>query len=113
MATETLTRLIDDLDGGEATETVTFALDGRTFEIDLSTKNANKLRRTLKVYVEHSQRNLTGPPPGHRTTVNGSSGSDQNQAIRAWARRKGYEVASRGRLKAEILEAYHKNAGVR
>ena len=47
MAKETITRLIDDLDGGEAHETVTFGLDGWSYEIDLSTKNATKLRNAL------------------------------------------------------------------
>jgi len=113
VAKEMLTKLIDDLDGGAAKETVTFSLDGDTFEIDLSTKNASKLRNTLKVYVERGHRDVTTPPRGRRAVVNRSTGSDQNQAIRAWARRKGYEVASRGRIKAEIVEAYNRKAGVR
>ena len=40
MAREVIEKLIDDLDGGEATETVTFGLDGASYEIDLSKKNA-------------------------------------------------------------------------
>ena len=56
MARETFTKLIDDLDGGEAHETVKFGLDGHQYEIDLSTKNAKKLRSELATFVEHGNR---------------------------------------------------------
>ena len=56
MARETVTRLVDDLDGGVAHETVRFGLDGQQFEIDLSTRNAKKLRAELAPFVEHGNR---------------------------------------------------------
>jgi hypothetical protein len=43
--------LIDDIDGGEADETITFALDGTQYEIDLSGKNAAKMRDGLARYI--------------------------------------------------------------
>src|SRR5690242_10945219 len=52
VARETITKLIDDLDGGEALETVKFGLDGHSYEIDLSAKNATRLRTALAPYVE-------------------------------------------------------------
>lgn len=115
MAKEVFTRLIDDLDGGEAAETVTFGLDGYAYQIDLSTKNATKLRNALAAYVENgsrvSGRASAGPRATARPRVAASAGREQNQAIREWAQRKGYDVAPRGRIKQEIVDQYQKTAG--
>jgi hypothetical protein len=51
MAQQVQTLLIDDLDGGEAEETVRFGLDGTEYEIDLSAKNADALRKALAWYI--------------------------------------------------------------
>jgi hypothetical protein len=115
VAKEVFTRLIDDLDGGEAAETVTFGLDGYSYQIDLSTKNATKLRNALAVFVESgtrvSGRSSTATRGGVRPRVTASAGREQNQAIREWAQRKGYDVAPRGRIKQEIVDQYQKTAG--
>ena len=116
MARETITKLIDDLDGGEAHETVKFGLDGHSYEIDLSTKNANKLRNALAPYLESGTR-LSGRASslvgrGAMARGRGMSGErEQNKAIRAWAQRKGLDVAPRGRIKQEIVDQYHREAG--
>jgi Lsr2. len=113
MAKTTIVQLVDDLDGSEAHETVKFGLDGLTYEIDLSNKNAAKLRAALQPYVEHgtriSGRSSSGGRGGSRRPA--VSEREQNKAIRAWAIRKGYDVAPRGRLRAEIIEQYHREAG--
>jgi ribosome assembly protein YihI (activator of Der GTPase) len=44
MATQTTVMLVDDLDGSEADEQVKFMVDGRSYEIDLSSRNSKKLR---------------------------------------------------------------------
>jgi hypothetical protein len=115
VAKEVFTRLIDDLDGGEAAETVTFGLDGYSYQIDLSTKNATKLRNALAVFVESgtrvSGRSSATTRGGVRPRVTASAGREQNQAIREWAQRKGYDVAPRGRIKQEIVDQYQKTAG--
>jgi predicted RNA-binding protein with PUA domain len=116
VARETFTKLIDDLDGGEAHETVKFGLDGHFYEIDLSTKNANKLRNALAGYVESGTRvtnrsTATLVRGGGRGRGSAVAERDQNKAIRAWAQRKGLEVAPRGRIKQEIVEQYHREAG--
>lgn len=115
VAKEVFTRLIDDLDGGEAAETVSFGLDGYTYEIDLSTKNATKLRNALASFVESgsrvSGRASVSPRTSARPRVTASAGREQNQAIREWAQRKGYDVAPRGRIKQEIVDQYQKTAG--
>lgn len=98
--------LVDDIDGSEATETVTFGLDGSTYEIDLNDAHASELREALSGYVGHG-RKVTG---GRRSTrrSSGSSGATggDTKAIRDWARANGHEVSDRGRISAEIQEAY-------
>jgi hypothetical protein len=113
MAKETVTRLLDDLDGGVAHETVKFALDGHSYEIDLSSKNAKKLRSDLAVFVEHGNRvsGRTTAGPGRRARQGGGSDKDQNRAIREWAQSKGFDIAERGRIKQEIVEAFHRAGG--
>jgi hypothetical protein len=115
VAKETYTKLIDDLDGSEAHETVKFGLDGYSFEIDLSTKNANKLRSALAAYVEGGTRVSGRGSSGGRVAARGRGGAaaerEQNKAIRTWAKRKGLAVAPRGRIKQEIVDQYHREAG--
>jgi hypothetical protein len=111
VAKETITKLIDDFDGGEAHETVKFALDGHSYEIDLSSKNASKLRNALSPYLE----NATRIPAATGVRTGAGRGAavldrDQSQAIRAWAQRKGLDVALRGRIKQEIIDQYNREA---
>lgn len=98
--------LEDDFDGGPATETVNFGLDGIEYEIDLSAANAGSLRDALAPWLGHARktggRRKRGSAPTTRVGSSGSSTSD----IRAWAQASGHEVSSRGRVSAEIREAY-------
>jgi hypothetical protein len=98
--------LEDDFDGGAADETVTFGLDGAEYEIDLSAKNAGKLRDALSPWVSHARK--TG---GRRKRGTRSSASSSTSEMRAWAQENGYEVSSRGRVSAEIREAYERAHG--
>jgi len=106
MAQRHIVQLIDDLDGGEAAETVIFALDRATYEIDLSEKNSAALRDALAIYVASARR-------AHRSSgtrrSRGSARSDreQVQAIREWARKNGHKVGAKGRIPATVLDAYH------
>ncbi|MGZ4495086.1 MAG: histone-like nucleoid-structuring protein Lsr2 [Nocardioides sp.] len=100
--------LVDDLDGGDATETVSFGLDGVDYEIDLSDKHAGELREAFALYVGHARR--TG---GRRRTgqkggaANGSRSEGPSASeIREWARANGWDVPARGRVSAEVREAY-------
>jgi hypothetical protein len=118
MARETITKLIDDLDGGEAQETVKFGLDGHSYQIDLSIKNANKLRSALSPYLQGGTRLPGRAAPNRNGVVRTRSAAgvivaerDQNKAIRAWAQRKGLDVAPRGRIRREVVEQYHREAG--
>ncbi|MEU9174211.1 Lsr2 family protein [Streptomyces sp. NPDC048420] len=108
MAQKVQVLLVDDLDGGEADETVTFALDGKTYEIDLTTANADKLRGLLDPYVKGGRR-TGGRASGGRGKARAAVGGSQDTAqIRAWAKENGMEVNDRGRVPASIREAYEK-----
>lgn len=115
MAQQILVSLVDDLDGSEADETVQFALDGVTYEIDLSSENAEELRDALAQYIEHARRaggrkRTSGRRRNGQAPARSSSAErEQNQAIRAWARKNGYEISDRGRIPSEVAEAYHKS----
>ncbi|MFJ1793765.1 histone-like nucleoid-structuring protein Lsr2 [Kitasatospora griseola] len=107
--------LEDDLDGGSADETVTFALDGVAYEIDLKSDNAEKLRGLLAPYVEKGRKQsgrLTAPRRGGGTRGAGRSASTAGQAdtakIRIWAKENGHPVNDRGRVPSNVREAYEK-----
>lgn len=101
MARKTRIVLTDDLDGSEATSTVGFALDGVTYEIDLNEENAQKLRDDFTTWLEHARR------VGGRARRGTSRGrSDETKRIRKWAQANGYEIGDRGRISAEIRQAY-------
>ncbi len=113
MAKQVITVLTDDLDGTDADRTVEFGLDGVNYTIDLSDKNAGKLRKALEAYIAAGHRVGRGPTGGRggpRTravAVAGGSSRDQNQAIRAWAAKNGYEVSERGRIPVSVMQAFN------
>ena len=103
--------LVDDLDGSEATETVSFSLDGNNYEIDLNDQNAAALREALSGYVGHARKVAGGGARrtgGRRPSGGGSSSSGGPNAkdVRAWAKENGYELSERGRVPAEVRQAY-------
>jgi hypothetical protein len=108
MAQKVQVVLIDDIDGGEATETVTFGLDGATYEIDLSDGNASQLRDALAHWVGNARRvsGRSSRPSGRRGGGSSSSSSSDTTAIRAWAKENGFQVSERGRISAQVQEAY-------
>jgi hypothetical protein len=103
MAQKTHIVLEDDLDGGEATETVTFGLDGTSYEIDLNDKNAAQLRDALAPYVGHGRRVGSAPRRGRKSAARADGPSPRE--IRDWARSNGYDVPDRGRVSADIRAA--------
>ena len=96
--------LVDDLDGTEATETVTFGLDGSTYEIDLNDANAAALREALSGYVGHARRSNGGQR--RRKAAGSSSSSNNTKDVREWAKAQGMEVSERGRISADVQQAY-------
>ena len=97
--------LIDDLDGSEAVETVSFGLDGTTYEIDLNKKNAAALRDVLSGYVGNA-RKVSASRRGRRSAA--TSMGPSAREIRDWARSNGFKVPDRGRIPAEVREAFDK-----
>jgi hypothetical protein len=105
MSQKHIVRLIDDLTGDEAAETVTFALDGSRYEIDLSADNAAQLRQTLSLYIANARRSSRARPGGARRGTRADR--EQTAAIREWARTNGYRIGDKGRIPTHIIEAYH------
>lgn len=93
--------LVDDIDGTEADETVSFALDGKDYAIDLTEKNAQKLRDALAPFIGHARRENGRAKRGGR-----ANGGPAPAEIRAWARDNGFDVPERGRVSAEVRDAY-------
>jgi Lsr2 len=118
MAQKTVVSLIDDLDGqSEADETVEYAIDGVTYEIDLARDNAEALREVFAPYIAAARR--TGgrarSGTGSRGRSSASGGAVANaagrsreamKAIRDWAKSSGWAVSDRGRLPSNVVEAY-------
>lgn len=118
MAKQTTVVLVDDLDGSEAAEQVEFAVDGRSYEIDLSAENSAKLREALAPYVAAARR-----AGGRRSGGGGGSGGGgsapapsrsaadraQNQKVREWAIEQGMKISERGRIPSNVIEAYRQS----
>ncbi|MFC7979528.1 Lsr2 family protein [Streptomyces cinereoruber] len=105
MAQKVEVTLVDDLDGSTADQTVLFALDGKTYEIDLSDANAEKLREALAPYLG-AGRKVSGGRATVRRMGAAKGGGQDSAAIREWARSNGHEVSDRGRVPAEVRKAY-------
>jgi hypothetical protein len=109
MAQQTTVTLTDDLDGGKAAETVTFGLDGRTYEIDLSKKNASALRKALGEFTAAARKVRAGRPAAAAAatakTARPSTRIDA-KAVREWAQANDVAVSARGRVPSEVVEKY-------
>jgi hypothetical protein len=105
MASKTQITLVDDLDGGTATETISFSLDGKHYEIDLSARNAGMLRKLVEPYAGAGRR-LTSPRRGRGRPYRQVPTAVDPAAVRAWAIANDYEISSRGRVSAAIIEEY-------
>jgi hypothetical protein len=99
VAQRVVVHMTDDIDGKPAAETVTFGLDGRSYEIDLSDRNAKALRKAFAPWVASARKVSTRRPRPAR------AGTDP-QAVRAWAASQGIDVAPRGRIAGEVVELY-------
>lgn len=110
MARRIVHQLVDDIDGtllevGEG-ETVHFSLNGTAYEIDLTAGHADELREALAPYIEAGRRSSAS---GSRTSAprRRAARNSDSAAIRAWAKEQGHEVSERGRIPAEIVDAYN------
>ena len=111
MAKTVITQITDDLDGSNGAETISFGYRGTTYEIDLGRKNANAFDKMMKPYLD-AARKVAAERSGRRASSNGRRGSRSRPAnelasIREWARTQGYSVSDRGRISANIMDAYN------
>lgn len=113
-------RLIDDLTGDQAEETVELALDGVDYQIDLTSQNATTLREALAPYIGAGRRSAAVGQRRRRRPSSASSDSSaslsperrqHNNAVRAWARQHGYSIGVRGRIPIHVVAAYEREAG--
>ena len=110
MAQRTMVLLTCDICGGEKAgdETLTFSVDGPSYEADLCTKHAKQLRDAIAPFVAAGRR--VSSRPGRRRSAGGAD-RERTQAIRAWARKKGVKVSERGRISAEVIAQYEASGG--
>ncbi|WP_221585849.1 Lsr2 family protein [Microbacterium sp. G2-8] len=108
MARKIVHQLVDDIDGtvlepGEG-ESVLFSIDGKSYEIDLTEANAEKLRDAFAPYISAGRR---AAGAGAKTRPRRATGGTRDLgAVRAWARDNGYTVSDRGRVPETVLQAY-------
>ena len=107
MVERVVVQLIDDLDGGDADETVHFGLDGEDYRVDLSEANASALREALAPYIGAGRRvgRASQQGTGRSRRASGTAAGEA-AAIRAWAIERGYQVGSRGQVPADVRAAY-------
>jgi hypothetical protein len=115
MATRTITRLIDDIDGTEASETVEFGFRDRWYEIDLSQEHVEGLEEIMADYIPHARRLGKREARGTAGAVRRASSRSatridpsQIRAIREWARENGFAVQDRGRVPFKVMDAWEK-----
>ncbi len=111
MAQKVLVEMLDDIDGSTASHTVPFALDGVSYEIDLSDENATTLRDKLARFISAGRRvggRKVRVATGQSTAPRSPTPEDRqrNQQIRTWANANGHGVFDRGRLSSEVVAAF-------
>jgi nucleoid-associated protein Lsr2 len=95
--------ITDDLDGSENAQTVSFGLDGVSYEIDLAKKNRARLERALAPFIEAARR---VPRGGRRRGGRGAGAPADRSEVRDWARSAGLQVSDRGRISADVIRRY-------
>lgn len=106
MAQVTNVKLLDDLDGGKAVETVAFGVDGVGYEIDLSLKNAKALRKALAEFVAVGRQVKATSSGASRSAARGRAAGPDAATVRQWANENGVPVSVRGRVSADVRAQY-------
>lgn len=107
MAQEIITRLIDDIDGTEGAETVIFGLDGELLEIDLSEKNAKKLKDAIRPFATKARKHVVKQKHTSTSKKKSTQPNSEIPVIRKWAQEQGLPVGDKGRIPMEIQNAYY------
>jgi len=116
VAREVTETLIDDLDGGKAAETVTFGLDGTTYEIDLSSKNATAFRKSLARFIQAARPASSSARSSRRKPAPSANGLKPKRdfditQLREWAGTNKVSVPSRGRIPQAVVDQYKQAGG--
>lgn len=108
-----MTRLVDDLDGSSADQTVEFSFNGTSYEIDLTEKHTDQMRKALQPWLDKARRQgrVRGRRPAQARrprTVEPTPTEKRatNEEIRAWAKENGLKIAEKGRIPNAIIEQY-------
>lgn len=107
MARKVVTTYISDLSGKEAEETIDLHLDGISRRLDLTSSEAQKLRKVVEPYLEKGQKIPRSEKLARRKTGSNAAERQERARIRSWAQENGYDIGDRGRIAAEIQEAYY------
>ena len=104
------------LDGGKATETITFGLDGATYEIDLSNKNATAFRKALARFVKAARPASSPGRSPRRKAAPSTNGSKVKRdfditQLREWAGTNKVTIPSRGRIPQAVVDQYKQAGG--
>ena len=105
VVTRIVTEVRDDIDGSDATQTIRFALDGVEYEIDLSDRNANRLRNSFAEFVGHARK--IGGGMERKAAISAFADKSQAGPMRGWLREHGYDVSDRGRIPDWLQQVYH------
>ncbi len=113
MAQKVIVEIVDDLDGSVISDgtggTVAFSIEGKSYEIDLSGENTEKLYSALEPYIEKARTISSSAPKRRNSASNSTSASrDRLQEMREWAQSNGHKVATRGRISREVQEAFER-----
>jgi len=109
VAQQLLVQYVDDIDGtaADSVETVHFAVDGVSYEIDLNETNSAKLRDSLAGFIANARRMGGRARRGSSSpSSNGTRSRTETEAIRSWARANGHQISDRGRIPSRVVEAY-------
>jgi len=112
MAQKTQVIMTDDLDGSEATQTVTFAFQGTSYEIDLNDEHASSIEESFAEWISNARKTAGGRSTSSSSSRTGGGRASSTakrgdlDAVRAWARENGHTVSDRGRVSNKVLEAY-------
>lgn len=106
MARRKVTQTFDDIDG-EAIDngsTISFSVDGKAYEIDLSPRNAERLREALEPFISVAR--PVGNSPGSRRRGSATTSQHTVAEIRAWAKENGFDINPQGRIPSSVHEAF-------
>jgi hypothetical protein len=106
VAKEVVERLVDDLDGSEATQSVLFGVDGTAFRIDLNDVHADELRGLLGPYVDVARRVRNGRHNARGGVARPAGRTNRGARIRQWALDQGVQLPDRGRIAGAVQDAY-------